>query len=81
MTEIQICNECIVDSDFEAFATVTHSEETIFCDVCGGEFWTLNVAEFGDPADRIEQAIIEDIVRNQQAIQTVIDAEKAKAAG
>lgn len=80
MTEIQICNECIRDSGFEAFATVTHSEETIFCDVCGGEFWSLNVAEFGDDAERIEKAIIQTIVDNKQAIQTVINAEKAKAA-
>jgi hypothetical protein len=30
--------------------------------------------------EEIQKAIIELIVRNQQAIQTVIDAEKAKAA-
>jgi hypothetical protein len=29
---------------------------------------------------RVELDIIDSIVRNQQAIQTVIDAEKAKAA-
>ena len=43
--EVQICSNCIVDSGFVAFGTVTHSEEPLACDVCGGEFWTLNIAE------------------------------------
>jgi protein gp37 len=38
----------------------------------------LRVREF--PVARVEQEIIQNIVRNQQAIQTVIDADKAKAA-
>ena len=48
--EIQICNDCIIDSGFYAFGTVSHSEDPLTCDVCGREFWKLNVAS-NEPGD------------------------------